>query len=70
MNIFLKTSARCGNGGDQSLSHSQKPMDTKPTSTQVHGFCDVSEAAYTGAVYLRMIDTSDSVYTALVTSKT
>ena len=37
---------------------------------QLHGFSDVSEEAYSGVVYLCMVDSLQCVYTSLVTSKT
>ena len=39
-------------------------------STQLHGFCDASENAYAGVVYLRMTDAVGQVHLSLVTSKT
>ena len=36
----------------------------------MHDFSDASEAAYTGVVYLHMIDTVGLIHVALVTSKT
>ena len=39
-------------------------------STQLHGFSDASEKAYTGVVYLRMEYSKGMVYTSLVASKT
>ena len=36
---------------------------------QLHGFCDASENAYGGVIYLRMVDISDRVHIALVISK-
>ena len=38
-------------------------------SLQLHGFCDASENAYGGVIYLRMVDISDQVHIALVISK-
>ena len=37
---------------------------------QLHGFCDASEQAYAGVVYLRMVDTKGDVHTSLVPAKT
>ena len=37
---------------------------------QLHGFCDASEQAYAGVVYLRMVDTKGDVHTSLVLAKT
>ena len=46
------------------------PKDVKVVSTQLHGFSDASEKAYSGVVYLRMEDPNGSSYTSLVMSKT
>ena len=37
---------------------------------QLHGFCDASEDAFAGVVYLRMGDSKDKVHTSLVLAKT
>ncbi len=39
-------------------------------SIQLHGFSDVSESAYAGVVYLRIVDSFGRVHTTLVISKT
>ena len=39
------------------------------SNKQLHGFCDVSEQAYAGVVYVRMLDTEGDVHTSLVLAK-
>ena len=46
------------------------PKQSRIQSVQLHGFSDVSEEAYSGIVYLPMVDSVQYVYTSLVTSKT
>ena len=46
------------------------PKDVQVTSLQLHGYCDASEDAYAGVVYLRMEDTNGNIHVALVASKT
>ena len=46
------------------------PKDAKILAIQLHGFCDASEDAYAGVVYLRGEDIHGNVHVALVMSKT
>ena len=46
------------------------PKEADIVSTQMHGFSDASEKAYSGVVYLRMEDNNGMIYTSIVASKT
>ena len=46
------------------------PKESLVTSTQLHGFSDASEDAYSAVVYLRIVDSQEDVHISLVTSKT
>ena len=46
------------------------PKKATIVSTQLHGFSDASEKAYSGVVYLRMEDSNGMVHVSLVMSKT
>ena len=52
------------------ISRCYYPKRACIVSTQLHGFSDASERAYSGVVYLRMEDTNGIVYNSLVPSKT
>ena len=55
---------------DRRIPRCYFPKTAHIISTQLHGFCDASEVAYTGVVYLRVTDSDRNVHTSLVTSKT
>ena len=46
------------------------PKDATIRELQLHGFCDASEDAFAGVVYIRMTDSEDKVHTSLVLAKT
>ena len=46
------------------------PKEAKITSTEIHGFSDASEVAYTGVVYLCMQDSDGNIHVSLVSAKT
>ena len=52
------------------IPHCYFPKDVQVVSTQLHGFSDASESAYTGIVNLRMVESDGNVHISLVTSKT
>ena len=45
------------------------PKDVVIKDVQLHGFCDASELAYSGIVYLRAPDVQNNVHVALVMAK-
>ena len=52
------------------ISRCYYPKGIKIVSTQLHGFSDASEVAYSGVIYLRMVDTTGRTHVSLVQSKT
>ena len=46
------------------------PKHSLIQSVQLHGYSDASEEAYSGVVYLRMVDNLQRLHTSLVMSKT
>ena len=46
------------------------PKDVHMAFNQLHRFSDASDEAYSGVVYLRMVDTTGRVHTSLVIAKT
>ena len=55
---------------DKHLPRCYSPKGAHVIAVELHGFCDASEHAYAGVVYLRMMDSDGNVHLSLVTSKT
>ena len=52
-----------------SINRSYFPKEASMVTTQLHGFCDASERAYAGVVYIRGIDTRGISHISLVVAK-
>ena len=46
------------------------PKEIEVVNKELHGFCDASEAAYSGVIHLRAVDTKGDVHVSLVIAKT
>ena len=55
---------------DKHISCCYFPKGVTIESTQLHGFCDASEDAYAGVIYLRLTDSDGNVHISLVVAKT
>ena len=55
---------------DKHISRCYFPKGVTIESTQLHGFCDASEDAYAGVIYLRLTDLDGNVHVSLVIAKT
>ena len=55
---------------DKHMSRCYFPKGVTIVSTQLHGFCDASEDAYAGVIYLRSTDSDGKVHVSLVIAKT
>ena len=55
---------------EQHIPRCYFPKDAKIVSIQLHGFSDASEQTYAGVMYLCMVDSTGSIHTSLVMSKT
>ena len=52
------------------IPHYYFPKDTSLGTLQLHGFSNASGSAYSGVIYLQMVDSNGRVHVSLVTSKT
>ena len=52
------------------ILHCYYPKDIHVAFKQLHSFSDASEQAYSGVVYLHMVDTTGRVHTSLIIVKT
>ena len=52
------------------VTRSYFPKEAVIKDIQLHGFCDASEVAYSGVVYIRATDNRNNVHVALVMAKT
>ena len=55
---------------DKHIPRCYQPKSVEIMYRQLHGFCDASEVAYAGVIYLRMVDTAGCIHTSLVMAKT
>ena len=55
---------------DKLIPRCHFPKDVHITSAELHGVSDASEAAYSGVVYIRMVDSRDVPHVSIVTCKT
>ena len=52
------------------MTRSYFPKNAVIKDIQLHGFCDASEVAYSGVVYIRATDNQNNIHVALVMAKT
>ena len=55
---------------DQLVPRCYFPKAVRVVMFQLHGFCDTSEVAHAGVVYLQMVESDDAIHTTLIIAKT